>query len=142
MANGVAGLKKKLQELGFSSYQSFLHGDYWQGVRRQFQDSKYCSKDSEGRICCIACGKTEPPFHIHHKTYLHLGSEHMHLEDLALVCPDCHDEIHNRFESNLWYATEAVISDKKYVQGLLDAIAKYHNDVPTLRKAIKQLDKE
>lgn len=70
---------------------------------------------------------------------MHLGSEHMHLEDLALVCPQCHDEIHNRFEENLWYATEAVIADKKYMRDLLDALSKYHNNVPELRKAIKEL---
>jgi len=61
---------------------------------------------------------------------------------LVLVCPDCHDEIHNRFESNLWYATEAVIADKKYMRDLLDALARHHNDIPQLRKAIKELDKD
>jgi hypothetical protein len=37
------------------------------------------------------------------------------------------------------YATEAVIDDKKFLQKLFDLLAKYHNDVPTLRDGIKKL---
>lgn len=45
---------------------------------------------------CEKCNKQFNPVHlvVHHKTYDHLGSELQHLEDMQLLCTDCHLETH------------------------------------------------
>jgi len=35
-------------------------------------------------------------FHVHHKCYKHVFNEKDHLEDLEVLCQDCHDKEHNR----------------------------------------------
>lgn len=45
---------------------------------------------------CENCGKKYAPAHlvIHHNTYAHIGSELNYLEDVALLCNDCHMAVH------------------------------------------------
>lgn len=45
---------------------------------------------------CANCGKKYNPAHlvVHHRSYAHLGSELDHLNDLAVLCTDCHMKVH------------------------------------------------
>lgn len=45
---------------------------------------------------CEECGKRSNPAHlvVHHMSYAHLGSELNHLDDLAVLCTDCHMKVH------------------------------------------------
>lgn len=45
---------------------------------------------------CEKCNKQFNPAHlvIHHLTYAHLGSELEHLDDVAVLCTDCHLKVH------------------------------------------------
>ena len=49
---------------------------------------------------CQCCGRTKDQLksgslEIHHNSYDHLCNELEHLEDLILVCPNCHKKIHS-----------------------------------------------
>jgi hypothetical protein len=64
------------------------------------------------------------------------------MDELAIVCNSCHDEIHNQPEGNISYCTEKVIANKKFYRCLLESIAKYHNDVSKLREVVEELCKQ
>lgn len=66
-------------------YQEFLLTPYWLAVSTHVKDN---------HPWCVLC--TEPlsgPLEVHHRTYLHRGSEWEHLEDLTVLCHECHDWI-------------------------------------------------
>ncbi len=66
-------------------YLEYLKSDKWQEVRK--------AKAKEQNYTCERCHKViKKGFHIHHKTYEHLGNEP--LSDLMFLCEDCHKEIH------------------------------------------------
>ena len=67
-------------------YQKFLASAYWEIVKRVMR------RHHEGR--CQICGATKK-LDVHHKTYRHHGLELQFLDDLMLVCRDCHQKIHN-----------------------------------------------
>lgn len=48
------------------------------------------------KYTCAECGKRYHPIclAVHHKTYEHLGSELDHLDDLVVLCRDCHMKTH------------------------------------------------
>lgn len=48
-----------------------------------------------GGYTCQECGKRSSPAHlrVHHVSYRHVGSELEHLEDLEVLCTDCHMKI-------------------------------------------------
>lgn len=43
---------------------------------------------------CEVCGTTSS-LQVHHKTYKHLGTEILHIEDLMVLCDRCHREAHD-----------------------------------------------
>jgi len=67
-------------------YQDFLSTFYWEIVR------KY--KMVRAGYKCELCNENGV-LHVHHKTYEHHGEEHSHLEDLIVLCKDCHAKFHN-----------------------------------------------
>lgn len=71
-------------------YLEFLNTEYWQGVR-----SKIIERDK----CCRMCGKNSD-FVVHHIYYTHRGDELNHLDDLTLVCGNCHQIIHTYYTWN------------------------------------------
>lgn len=67
------------------SYPDFLQTLYWRAI------SSYKIKQSFLRCeKCKGYGKLE----VHHKTYKHHGEELDYLEDLMVLCRDCHNNIH------------------------------------------------
>ena len=62
-------------------YSEFLKTPYWLAVSDHVKNlSRQCA------LCT-----TISPLEVHHRTYEHLGSEWQYLEDLVVLCHDCHD---------------------------------------------------
>ena len=67
-------------------YKKFLNTFYWRLVRSI--KLKACGRK------CQCCGCISKLLHIHHKTYEHRGREIFHLDDLEVICKDCHAKEH------------------------------------------------
>ncbi len=67
----------------------YLRTDYWLNKVRP----KVIQRDK----CCRLCGKVDG-FNVHHITYQHRGDELNHLEDLTLLCCECHQLFHAHYE--------------------------------------------
>lgn len=66
-------------------YKKYLESDEW-AKRRELVASRK-------NFTCEKCGKrVDNGYHIHHKTYKHLGNEP--LCDLQFLCEDCHKLLH------------------------------------------------
>lgn len=74
-------IRKHLKSL---PYPKYLRSIYWRSVRRLVWQR------AGGRCENRRCGKQGAG--VHHKSYVHRGEEHEHLEDLRLLCADCHAE--------------------------------------------------
>ena len=51
--------------------------------------------------CGFICQECLKPFNVyhlntHHKTYIHHGEEIDHLEDLIVLCQECHEKEHGK----------------------------------------------
>lgn len=66
-------------------YQEFLETDYWKNVRE--------TKISMSGYKCQLCG-SKSNLNVHHNSYEHHGQEHKHLEDLVVLCRECHEVFH------------------------------------------------
>lgn len=64
--------------------RDYLNSPEWFTIR-----SQVLARDK----CCQSCGLMGP-LECHHITYARLGAED--LEDLKMLCRECHQEIHNR----------------------------------------------
>ncbi len=72
-------------------YEKYLKTKHWKKVRKLvFKRAKYK---------CEQCGN-KGILHPHHKTYRNRGNEHNYLEDIIVLCEDCHSEIHGKKEIN------------------------------------------
>lgn len=67
------------------AYNTFLQSDYWKAVKQ--------AKIKEVGKHCEQCNSSEH-LQLHHVTYIHHGIEHKHLDDLKLLCEDCHKHAH------------------------------------------------
>ena len=78
-------LQKKLKSL---TYNDFLQTAYWAHTRYE--------KLSKIGYNCQLCGKKTKIPNIHHNTYEHHGREMEYLDDLIVLCPECHKKFHNK----------------------------------------------
>ena len=69
-------------------YANFLQTHYWKVIRR------YILHTQHG---CAVCARQNIPIHVHHKTYMHHGEEHIYPEDLVALCATCHAKFHDKF---------------------------------------------
>lgn len=70
--------------IGKLRYAHFLETPYWKAVKKM--------KLKKQRVC-ERCG-TDRMLQVHHKTYFHHYDEHKWLEDLEVLCNDCHKAKH------------------------------------------------
>jgi hypothetical protein len=75
-----------LQMLQSMPYPAFLQTKYWQ-VIRQYMLQKYGG-------CQLCLGEEE--LHVHHRSYRFRGCEIFHLEDLIVLCANCHAKFHDK----------------------------------------------
>jgi len=76
--------KREIERLKSMTYYEYLATEHWQQMRKKAfkhygKKCKYCG-----------CGND---LNVHHVTYERRGDER--LEDLEIVCQDCHKRIHN-----------------------------------------------
>lgn len=91
-SHGVATMK----------YRDYIQSGKWRETRARF----LVSKSHDGK--CYACDEPYVKgFHVHHRSYKRLGKENIGL-DLLLICPTCHDKIHNELSdfTKLWWAAK------------------------------------
>ena len=69
-----------------AEYRKYLASPRWAEKKRQL----FAATDFP---VCFKCGCWDIPFQVHHLTYARVGGDEL-LEDLAIVCVPCHDEIH------------------------------------------------
>jgi len=73
----------KIKEM---NYSQFLLTGYWNAIRSQKK------KIENG---CQNCG-SHKNLEVHHLTYINHGNEHNHLDDLKVLCTECHAKEHNK----------------------------------------------
>jgi len=71
------------------NYQDFLKTPYWKAIAAQ---TKY-----KAGFCCQLCNGKEG-LATHHRTYENHGAEHAHLEDLIVLCENCHSKFHDKLK--------------------------------------------
>jgi len=77
------------------SYKDFLNTDYWNIISKHIRH--------EYNYKCQIC--KAPGYVIHHKDYNRHGQEHIYWkEDLLLVCPDCHKNLHSQSNKSKEYS--------------------------------------
>lgn len=67
-----------------SSYKDYLECPHWKEFRKKAIRA--------AKFECARCGKSPGVLHVHHKHYQTLGKES--LEDVEVVCVECHEEEH------------------------------------------------
>ena len=80
----VAGEYKTLLEIPYSEY---LKTSYWQGIR------KTMLKIAQFR--CQLCNKGGE-LHVHHRSYKNKGNRNKELQDLIVLCQECHAKFHDK----------------------------------------------
>ena len=68
-------------------YKDFLQSPYWKDI------SEYKKKTAGNR--CQLCNKREV-LNTHHRTYSIHGYEILNLDDLIVLCEQCHTKFHNK----------------------------------------------
>jgi 5-methylcytosine-specific restriction endonuclease McrA len=71
-------------------YRAYLNTDRWAEIKRAI----WCRDNGMCQECGKACGQDRPG-HVHHNSYAHLFDERNNLDDLDLLCVECHDKRHN-----------------------------------------------
>ena len=69
-----------------SNYALSLNSEYWNEVKLHIR-----ARDRK----CVKCGSILY-LEVHHKTYINKGNELEHLDDLILLCSECHKKEHNK----------------------------------------------
>lgn len=85
-ASGRLGQQKFILCVKKMDYKDFIRTPYWKFVSE-------IVKKERGR--CQLCGSTKD-LEAHHLTYEHHGDELHHLEDLTVLCHDCHAKFHDK----------------------------------------------
>lgn len=76
--------------LAAMEYHDFLRTYYWRVVRHYLMSTR-------GRQCRDCRGTFRlGNLHVHHETYQHHGQEHLYLEDLTILCQNCHRRRHHK----------------------------------------------
>jgi hypothetical protein len=90
--------RARLYALGFTieQYDKYLETPHWQEFRTLALEDQLKRK---GRNYCQRCERDRSSIvqlHVHHVTYERLGEEL--LDDVEIVCRECHDKEHGRDE--------------------------------------------
>jgi DNA repair exonuclease SbcCD ATPase subunit len=92
-ANDADRLQEQLEEILKSmKYEEYLKTRHWRELR------KYVIR-RRGKKCSL-CGAAEL-LDVHHKTYDNRGREHFHLDDLIVLCRNCHGQHHKGEKGNV-----------------------------------------
>lgn len=123
--NRFQKFRKQLKDLGYSSYDQYLHSSHWEELKNRYRRSKLPQN-------CRGCGSYED-IQFHHRTYKDLG--HERTDQIIAVCKNCHKAIHDsinqkmakgNFKWNLWKQTKIVTRKVRKEKG---------SGLPTRRKS-------
>lgn len=67
-------------------YAAYLMTNHWRTLRSKIYDLR--------KHTCERCKKKISLYHVHHKSYKHIGNER--LGELMLVCYECHEILHKK----------------------------------------------
>lgn len=68
-------------------YQEYLQSDYWKLIRK-------CAIEQHGGICQRCRRWDRGQIDVHHTRYLNRGEEYRYLDDLKILCHECHTDAH------------------------------------------------
>lgn len=120
-ADGTSYRAVRLRELGFASYEEYLHSDLWRSVRNNFLTT---TKNYQ----CFVCGDT---FRVlHHTDYRNLGQEKQ--RDLIPLCDICHSGVHALIDS--------LVAQKRPIK-LRDAHVRYRDSYRSQKRKEAQDEK-
>jgi hypothetical protein len=71
-------------------YKQYLHTPYWRAIR--WEKLRRCGK------ACEQCGSNKE-LNVHHFDYAYVGEDHLHMDNLAVYCEQCHLLWHMRFDA-------------------------------------------
>lgn len=74
------------------NYKDFLQTPYWKAVSEK--------KVRKAQYRCELCN-SQGVLNVHHRTYSHKGFEALHLEDLIVLCQNCHYKFHSKLEKGV-----------------------------------------
>ena len=78
--------KKEMWKEKKQKYNKYLKSKKWQTIRKL--------KLEQENYKCAFCKCKRKKLHIHHLTYTHLYNEGKHLDDLVVLCENCHNKLH------------------------------------------------
>lgn len=73
-------------------YKGYLDSRMWRLLRSAILEMR-------GNRCEL-CGKEKSTLNVHHKTYDNLYHEYDHLDDLIVLCKECHSKFHDKLEES------------------------------------------
>jgi hypothetical protein len=80
------GILKTVGDLQQMPYTEFLQTDYWRSIRLYLLTTYQSCQ-----LCCLT-----DQLQVHHRSYRFRGSEIFHLEDLIVLCGNCHARFHDK----------------------------------------------
>jgi hypothetical protein len=80
------GLSPKKPRNNRTNYDDYIKSPQWRQIRAMMLNRF-------GK--CQLCSSTQN-LEVHHNSYEHIGCEKEHLEDLVVLCHDCHAVFHNK----------------------------------------------
>lgn len=82
--------KESLDKLRYMRYDKYLKTKHWRNVRHLALEYAH--------FRCQLCNRGNTKLNVHHRTYIHKGQEQDYLEDLIVLCQDCHKRFHDKIE--------------------------------------------
>ena len=103
-----------------TNYNKYLQSDKWNSIKE-----KVLRRDNH---ICQECGNTDKLI-VHHKTYEHIFKEAKYLDDLVILCKECHWKVHSPGEHSKFGPYVAVGRCYKFTKV-------FHHVVPKFSKKI------
>jgi hypothetical protein len=92
--------RERLHALGLTidEYDKYLETPHWKAFqKRAFEEQRQRLGHYRCEHCPPDAPRSKEPLHVHHRTYERLGDEL--LEDVVIICRDCHIKIHGHRRS-------------------------------------------
>lgn len=110
-----------------NTYGEYLKSKHWEIIKERFYNKKILNNE---RIICSCCEIPDKTLNLHHLTYENLGEEN--LDELSLLCTDCHTELHE----------ERYFVPPPKIEPPIEKIDKLQSDKPKHQKYFKEEKKK
>ena len=82
-------------ELKRMPYSQFLKTAFWAAVKQRIHER-------DQKMCQMCGDERRTRLEVHHRRYEHHGHEDLHLEDLILLCDECHEDVTRKPGLRAW----------------------------------------